>query len=66
MIEKSVSLFPFALNAWIAEIILVSPKSESTERGAFEAVRRRLPEPLRPVVTFAYVTGWRVRAKCSQ
>ncbi len=23
-------------------------------------MRRRLPEPLRPVVTFAYVTGWRV------
>jgi len=30
------------------------------ERDAFEAVRRRLLEPLRPVVTFAYVTGWRV------
>lgn len=23
-------------------------------------MRRRLPEPFRPVVTFAYVTGWRV------
>ncbi len=30
------------------------------EREAFEAVRRHLPEPLRPVVTFAYSTGWRV------
>jgi integrase len=30
------------------------------ERDAFEAVRRRLPEPLRPVVTFAYITGWRI------
>ena len=30
------------------------------ERDAFEAVRRRLPEPLRPMVTFAYVTGWRI------
>ena len=30
------------------------------ERDAFEAVRRRLPEPLRPMVTFAYITGWRI------
>ncbi|SRR6266511_2652328 len=30
------------------------------ERDQFEAVRRRLAERLRPVVTFAYITGWRV------
>ena len=30
------------------------------ERGEFEDVREQLPEPLRPVVTFAYLTGWRV------
>jgi integrase len=30
------------------------------ERDAFEAVRSHLPEPLRGVVTFAYLTGWRV------
>jgi integrase len=30
------------------------------ERDAFEAVRSYLPEPLRGVVTFAYLTGWRV------
>lgn len=30
------------------------------ERAGFEAVRRHLPEALRGVVTFAYVTGWRV------
>jgi integrase len=30
------------------------------ERDAFEAVRRRLPEPLRAMVTFAYATGWRI------
>lgn len=30
------------------------------ERQQMEAVRERLPEPLRPVVTFAYITGWRV------
>ncbi|HEY0876697.1 MAG TPA: tyrosine-type recombinase/integrase [Vicinamibacterales bacterium] len=30
------------------------------ERAEFEAVREALPAPLRPVVTFAYLTGWRV------
>lgn len=30
------------------------------ERADFEAVRAALPAPLRPVVTFAYLTGWRV------
>lgn len=30
------------------------------ERDEFEAVRSRLREYLRPVVTFAYLTGWRV------
>lgn len=29
------------------------------ERDQFEAVRRRLPEDLQGVVTFAYLTGWR-------
>lgn len=33
------------------------------ELEQFEAVRRHLPEPLRPVVTFAYITGWRVPAE---
>lgn len=30
------------------------------ERGAFEAVRAKLPEWLQPVVTFQYLTGWRI------
>lgn len=30
------------------------------ERHEFEAVRAQLPEALRAVVTFAYLTGWRV------
>jgi integrase len=30
------------------------------EREQFEAVRRHLPEELRPLVTVAYITGWRV------
>ena len=30
------------------------------EREEFEAVRDALPDPHRPVVTFAYFTGWRV------
>jgi integrase len=29
----------------------------------FQAVRAHLPEPLRPVVTFAYVTGWRIASE---
>ena len=30
------------------------------ERDAFESVRRHLPAPLQPVITFAYITGWRI------
>lgn len=30
------------------------------EREQFEAVRRLLPEYARPIVTFAYYTGWRI------
>jgi len=30
------------------------------EREAFESVRAHLPAALRPVVTFAYITGWRI------
>jgi integrase len=33
------------------------------ERDAFEAVRDHLPEPLRPVVEFAYLTGWRLASE---
>ena len=33
------------------------------EREMFEAVRAELPEPLRPVVTFGYLTGWRIRSE---
>jgi len=33
------------------------------ERAQFEAVRADLPECLRPVVTFAYLTGWRTRSE---
>jgi integrase len=33
------------------------------ERDEFEAVRSALPEPLRGVVAFAYLTGWRIRSE---
>jgi integrase len=33
------------------------------ERAQFEAVREKLPADLRPVATFAYVTGWRMRSE---
>lgn len=33
------------------------------EREQFEAVRAKLPEPVRPVVTFAYLTGWGVNSE---
>ena len=33
------------------------------EREQFEAVRSHLPAALRPVVTFAYLTGWRLRSE---
>ena len=33
------------------------------EREQFEAVRAALPDYLRPLVTFAYLTGWRTRSE---
>lgn len=33
------------------------------DREQFEAVRRRLPEDVRPVVTFGYLTGWRINSE---
>ncbi len=33
------------------------------ERDAFEAMRAGLPAALRPVVTFAYLTGWRMQSE---
>src|SRR5262245_41120133 len=33
------------------------------EPADFEALRAALPAPLRPVVTFAYITGWRVTSE---
>jgi integrase len=40
-----------------------APRSGFFEQAQFEAVRRHLPAPLRPVVTFAYITGWRIRSE---
>lgn len=37
-----------------------APRKGFFEPEQFEAVRRHLPEALRPVVTFAYLTGWRM------
>jgi len=33
------------------------------ELDQFEAVRRNLPDDLQPVVTFAFITGWRTRSE---
>jgi len=33
------------------------------ERDQFEAVRARMPQSVRGLVTFAYLTGWRVRSE---
>jgi integrase len=33
------------------------------ERGQFEAVRGHLPDYARPAATFAYLTGWRLKAE---
>lgn len=33
------------------------------ERGQFESVRRHLPADLHPLITFAYITGWRVASE---
>jgi len=33
------------------------------EREQFENVRRNLPEPLQPLIAFAFITGWRIRSE---
>ncbi len=33
------------------------------EREQFEDIRKKLPEAIRPVVTFAYITGWRTTSE---
>jgi len=33
------------------------------EREQFETVRAHLPEHVRPAITFAYITGWRIRSE---
>lgn len=33
------------------------------EREQYEAVKAKLPGPLQPVVTFAYITGWRIMSE---
>jgi integrase len=33
------------------------------EREQFESVRRHLPEPIQAVISFAYITGWRIRSE---
>jgi len=33
------------------------------ERDEFERVRAHLPEALRPMITFAYLTGWRIQSE---
>ena len=41
-----------------------SPRKGFFEREDFEAVLARLPAYLRAPMSFAYVTGWRVAARC--
>lgn len=38
-------------------------RTEFFERDEFERVRAHLPEALRPMVTFAYLTGWRIQSE---
>jgi integrase len=33
------------------------------EQDQFERVLKHLPEDLRPVVTFAFITGWRIKSE---
>jgi len=41
----------------------INVRQGSFERDEFEAVREQLPEPLRPVVTLSYLTGWRPQSE---
>jgi integrase len=40
-----------------------APRSGFFEREQYESVLRHLPDDLRPVITFAYVTGWRLASE---
>ena len=41
----------------------INVRSGFFDGAEFEAVRGHLPADVQPVVTFAYVTGWRVRSE---
>ena len=40
-----------------------SPRKGFFERSAFESVRRHLPPELQPLLTCAYITGWRLKSE---
>ena len=48
---------------YIPMLAEAAPRSGFFEREEFERVRSQLPEAIRPVVTFAYLTGWRVHSE---
>jgi integrase len=48
---------------YIAMLREAAPRSGFFESDQVAAVRRHLPAPLRPVLTFAVVTGWRIKSE---
>src|SRR5262249_49856125 len=48
---------------YIEKLKEAAPRSGFFEADQVEAVRRHLPAPLRGVLTFAVVTGWRIKSE---
>lgn len=59
----AVQVGKLAHRSYISSIEVRNTRTGFFERADFEAVRDRLPVEVRPVVTFAYLTGWRIRSE---
>jgi integrase len=59
----AVQVGKLAHRPYIPSIEVRNTRTGFFERSDFEAVRDRLPVEVRPVVTFAYMTGWRIRSE---
>lgn len=44
----------------IAMLNEAAPRSGFFERDQYESVLQHIPAELRPVITFSYITGWRI------
>ena len=63
IIRRAYRLNPKIFRPTITMLAEKNTRKGFFEREQFQAVLKHLPEPWRPVMTFAYYTGWRTRSE---